>query len=351
MRRLTALGLVGIALAAALVPWPPDSVELSYARWWYPALQARLTATSNRVPFALFDGALLTGALAVAGIIGRMAADIRQARLPTWRAVARAATRTGVLAASAYLWFLISWGANYARPPIERRLALPDRPVTAAEVARLLTTLVEVCNREVAPAHAAGFPGPGEVPPALVRALHATEQAEGRARLTVPARPKHTWLGPYFRAAGVDGMLAPMALETLLAPDLTPPERPFVLAHEWAHLSGVAPEADASFMALEMARRADAPSRYSAALALLVDTAAQVPAARRAATLSALVPAVRQDLAASAARVAAGRVRLVEGVAWRAYDGYLRAQGVDDGVRDYSRVVSLVIRAGGWPRD
>ena len=52
-------------------------------------------------------------------------------------------------------------------------------------------------------------------------------------------------------------MHAPFLLETLLNPDLTPPERPAVLAHEWAHLAGYAPEDDASFVGLlaALARR------------------------------------------------------------------------------------------------
>ena len=39
------------------------------------------------------------------------------------------------------------------------------------------------------------------------------------------------------------------------------------------------------------------------------------------------------------------RVDLVEKVGWRVYDSYLRSQGVDDGVRSYSRVVELIVRA------
>ena len=60
----------------------------------------------------------------------------------------------------------------------------------------------------------------------------------------------------FYRASGVSGQLGPFFLETLLNPDLTGPERPAVLAHEWAHLSGYAPESDASFVGLLAAMRA-----------------------------------------------------------------------------------------------
>ena len=41
----------------------------------------------------------------------------------------------------------------------------------------------------------------------------------------------------------------------------------------------------------------------------------------------------------------ASRVDVIERVGWRVYDSYLRSQGVEDGVRSYSRGVSLIVRA------
>ena len=70
------------------------------------------------------------------------------------------------------------------------------------------------------------------------------------------ATPKWSIFTPFYRASGVSGQLGPFFLETLLNPDLTGPERPAVLAHEWAHLSGYAPESDASFVGLLAALRA-----------------------------------------------------------------------------------------------
>ena len=44
-------------------------------------------------------------------------------------------------------------------------------------------------------------------------------------------------------------------------------------------------------------------------------------------------------------------VDLVERVGWRVYDSYLRSQGVPEGVRSYSRVIELIVRAGRRPGD
>jgi hypothetical protein len=88
-----------------------------------------------------------------------------------------------------------------------------------------------------------------------------------------------------------------------------------------------------------------AATRYSGALFLVGEAARQVPAAGRTASLAALGSGPRQDLAEIARRMAA-RVDLVERVGWRVYDSYLRSQGVPEGVRSYSRVIELIVRAG-----
>ena len=47
--------------------------------------------------------------------------------------------------------------------------------------------------------------------------------------------------------AGVAGMTDPFFLEALIASDLLPVERPFVIAHEWSHVAGLADEGEANF--------------------------------------------------------------------------------------------------------
>ena len=275
---------------------------------------------------------------------------VRDGRGRTSRGAVRAALvalrRVAVVAAGAYLWFLAVWGLNYARAPVDA-LGLAARAVTTADVEALLAQAVDAANAEAAPAHAVGFPVRGSVPATLAAALHDVEREDGRPRPSVPGVPKATLLAPFFRAAGVDGMLAPFVLEMLLNPDLTPPERPLALAHEWVHLSGYAPEADASFTGWRAASRADLPARYSAALFLIGETANQVDREVRRAQVARLGEQPRRDLADIAARIERGRVRLVHDASWTAYDRYLKAQGVREGVRSYSRVVELVGGARG----
>lgn len=330
--------LVTTAVGAALAPRPAGLVERAYSHGVYPFVQAALTSVSNLLPVAVFD-LLLVGASG--WLIWRWGRAVMAWRRRDWRPTGLALVTTFTIAASLYLWFVLVWGLNYARPPLEARLALPPRAVTASDVDALLDEAVAAVNLRHAAAHAM----PGDDERAVAEALDRAEARDGRPRPIVPGQPKPSVLGPYFRMAGVDGLTAPFALETLLNPDLTPMERPFVLAHEWAHLAGHADEADANFAAWRALVAAPSPRlQYSAWLFLVSEAAGQAEAGARRAALQRLGEGPRADLAAIAAR-ARDRVDLVQRLGWRVYDGYLRAQGVDDGVRSYSRVVQLVVRA------
>ncbi len=235
-KALLAIQFLTIGLAATLLvaPLPASFIERYYADWFYPALQARLTSWSNQTGVALFDFILVFLIVVVAVQVCRsIAAAVRQRSVVR---LLRGLLATIAMLASVYLWFAGAWGLNYARVPIESAIGFDRARVTPDAIRALAERAIAETNRAYAPGHAAGFPAAGEVPPALVTSFHAVERRFGRPRTTTPGRPKRTWLSPFFRASGTDGMHAPFMLETLLNPDLTPPERPAVLAHEWAHL-------------------------------------------------------------------------------------------------------------------
>lgn len=345
-----ALQTILLLLAAGLLLTPPSAgvVERYYADRWYPSLQAAVTSWSNTTAFALFD--VLVAVLA----LGLVLAWVRGARL-AWRQrsvarVARGLWATAVFAAVLYLWFAVAWGLNYARPPLEAAIGYDPSRVTAASLRALAIRATDAVNRTYPAARIAGFPDRGAVPPTLVTALHAVERRLGRPRATVPGRPKRTMFAPFFRASGVDGMHAPFLLETLLNPDLTPPERPAVLAHEWAHMAGYAPEDDASFVGLVAALNADAASQYSAWLVLFEQSVGQLPRVEQRALVGRLHPGPQADRDAISDRLEA-RVEVVARASWETYDHYLKSQGVDEGVDSYTRVVQLVLGSGAldWP--
>jgi hypothetical protein len=123
---------------------------------------------------------------------------------------------------------------------------------------------------------------------------------------------------------------------------LLPYERPFVVAHEWAHLSGHADEAEASAIGWLACMKGDPTTAYSADLYLMMESAAALPAETRQSLMALVDPGVRSDLDAIADRMKKERPS-VQRTASRVYDEYLRANRVADGTASYSRALQLIL--------
>ncbi len=171
-----------------------------------------------------------------------------------WRGASAGPRRSGRASAGrcaavavVVLAFMIMWGFHYRRLPLEATLAhvahAVSRDAAAGHRRRQRA-------RGQSPSEDAGRPRtsptrrwPRSPEGPMDRALVALN----RTPLARPGRPKFSLiLTPFFTWSGVDGMIDPLALESIVHPDLLPVERPFVLAHEWAHLAGQADEAEAS---------------------------------------------------------------------------------------------------------
>ncbi len=301
---------------------------------------------SNRVPFAVLDvmlaAAVVAFALAVKAVVTARHRRVRTALRMVSRAVG--------LTALAYLAFAALWGLNYRRVPMGDRLDLIASAPEEA-VRRLGRTVVDTVNRLHRPAHEAGWDGDEWRNPSLRQAFATTQRLLTDAPPAEPGRLKYTVLGPYFRWTGVDGMVNPFALEVLANPDLLPFERPFVAAHEWAHLAGYADESEANFVGWLTCVRSDVGSQYSGWLFLYWQLRAEVSARDRALLDRALAPGPRADIAAVTARLRRGQLPSLRRASWAVYDQYLKANRVEAGVRSYSAVIDLVLRArfdGAW---
>ena len=327
------LAIVLLALAGAFVPLAPDVVETHYSRGFYPKLQAAVTGVSNMVPVALLD----IGAVALLLVIA--VAFVRAWRRGgVLRAIGRTMVTACVIAAALYLWFLLFWGLNYRRAPLERKLAYDPARVTRAEGMAFGRTAVERVNA-LQPIGAAAA---GVDALTLERALATVQQRLGIPAAMRSALPKRSMLEWYFRKASIDGMTDPFFLEILVNPDLLPFERPFVLAHEWAHLAGYADEDEANFVAWLACINGDAAAQYSGWLSAYEHVAGALPGPERAILQKTLSPGVLADLAAARTRLAAASP-VVTAAARQTYDTYLRANRVEEGIRSYNAVVRLML--------
>jgi hypothetical protein len=349
MRRVVLQGAVVLAaIAAAAAPVDPALVERWFSTSLYLHVQRVMTPVSNTVPIAWLDVATLSAA---GWLLHLWWTALRRGAEPRRRRAARAGMATLTAAAVVYLAFLAIWGFNYRRADIARKLVVDGRAPTTADVLRLGETAAARLNGLYAFAHNAGW----ETPPwrsAPLRAAFAEAQdLLADAPNAAPGRLKRTMFGPFFRWTSVDGMINPFGLEVLANPDLLPFERPFVAAHEWAHLAGYAHESEANFVGWLTCLRADETAQYSGWLYLYWQVAGELPQAERQRLASSLAEGPRGDLAAIAARLRQGDLPALRRASWMVYDSYLKANRVDAGIRSYGQVVTLILRAkfdDGW---
>ena len=332
-------GLVALAVTAAAAPLPAAFVDRWYSGWFFPLIQPTITAASNRVPFAVFDVLLVAAAGVVVAILFRAAGAWPRGR---WRSVGQGTAGMVVLAAALFLWFWIVWGLNYRRIPLDQRLDRTTATSPDDAVAALAARAVAEANRLHGAAHATGFSDTFERDPRFRAAFNATLRALGHTAPVEPGHLKRSVVGPYFRWTGVDGMISPFTLEVLRNPDLLPFERPFVAAHEWGHLAGFGDEAEASFIGWVTCMHGDVAAQYSGWLFLLWQARAEVAAPRREQLDRELTEGPRADMRAVVARLQRGAKPELRRVSWAAYDRYLKANRVDEGVRSYSRVLELL---------
>ena len=320
-----------IAVVCAVAPIPSATVERVYSMGIYPVVQGVTTTVSNQVPFALLDVA--AGGLLVSAAV-MLRSRVRAVGLR--RALPRATITLVGTTALIYLLFLGMWGFNYRRVPLEQKLdyhgsrLTPEAAIVFASAAALET------NGGYAAAH--GEPLDTR---RLEEAFADVQRVLGASRVAVTGVPKRSLLELYFRRAAIDGMTDPLFLEIIVSQDVLEFERPFVVAHEWAHLAGYAHEAEANFVAWLTCIRADSAARYSGWLAAYQHGLGPLSRADRG-KVKPLDRGPLEDLRAMAARYARSSPA-VRNAAREVYDEYLRANRVAEGIASYDAVVRLMI--------
>lgn len=340
--RALQVGVVVLAVVAAVFRVPPWFADGVYGARFFPWLQWRLTGVTNLVPFAVLDVALVA---AVLWFLWGAVSVARAGKGHRWVTFWRWEWRYATACAAVYLAFLAAWGLNYQRRPLAAGLDHAASRVTPESV----RAFADVALREVIRHRSALGEAPLDptLPAAEARALepafHETVRLLGVPGPVRPGAPKLTLLDAHYTRAGVSGMTDPLFLETFLASNLLPHERPVVLAHEWGHLAGFARESEASFFGWLVCLRGDARAKYSAWLPMLLRALATLDRDVRRDVTSRLPRAVRDDLEAARARDERDLVRLVTNVSQKTYDQYLKANRVQSGIRNYGEVLELVV--------
>jgi hypothetical protein len=341
------VAIVTVALAAAFAPLPATAVGYWYSARLYSTIQPPLTSLSNFVQLSLLD--VLIGAVAI-GWVALATRDLWHSPNRSWGAV-RVLVRTLVWAAVIYLLFLALWGLNYRRPRMRDTLPYDAAAVTADAAAAAGRLTIERLNALHDSAHAQGWPMIGEVNANLAAGFARAVREAGIGWNVVPARPKRAILDWYFRSAGVDGMTDPFFLETLVAGNILPFERAFVVAHEWSHLAGIADEGEANYTAWRSCVTGSTADAYSGWLFLYGELSRAVRPRQREELSASLDAGPRADLRAVRDRYVRDVNRRMSDAGWRVYDSYLKANRVEAGTASYDEVVRLVLglRVNGRP--
>jgi hypothetical protein len=335
------LVLLVLALAVAFSPVPPWVVDQFYSRDMYPWLQTWLTTATNLLPIAVLD-VLIIGIVVLMLIRARriwLLARHRSVFDALWELIRRIIRFAAIVA----LMFLWTWGCNYRRLPLETALAGNQAVTPTVESLRDAVADANGLAARLRPTIVSESPSYDQLALVLREPMNRALEALKRPPLGAPGRPKFSLiLTPYFTAAGINGMLNPFALEAIVQPDLLPFERAFVLAHEWGHLAGQADEAEASAVGWLACMNGTSATAYSASLYLIMEGVAALPPDDRRPAMQRVDPDVRSDLAKIAERMQRQRPA-VRQAAGRAYDGFLKANRVEDGTASYGRALTLIL--------
>lgn len=335
------LVLFVLALVFALAPLPDWIVEQFYSRGVFPTLQIWITTVTNLVPVAILDLMILGALSAVVLRMGSLWVAVRKRGIfsAAWEALRRV-IRVASVVTILFMWF---WGFNYRRIPLETALGGNTPHLTADLLQTTIADANALAVRVRQEKNAQADMSYDDIAKILPRPMNDALQQLGREPLGMPGRPKFSLvLTPFFTWTGVDGMINPLALESIVHPDLLPFERPYVLAHEWGHLSGHADEAEASAVGWLACMNGPPAFAYSASLYLIMEARAALPPDLRASATARLDPVVRSDLDAIAERLQHEQPTM-QHAASQVYDQYLKANRVEDGNASYGRALTIIL--------
>lgn len=328
------LGLTGFFVLLAIVwlilPTPAASIETIYSRGIFPTLAWLIVGMTDVVPFSVAGLGLLILPIAIIFWITRVIREKRWAWF--WR--------VPVVGLALYGLFILLWGANYRRQPIEQLLKLETSQVKPQDLEMLAQNLLVVLQQEA------------NAPRDQARAFAALRQAIGQQIKTIngftptlPTKIKATPAG-LLLVLETSGVVSPFTLEAHVDSGLPEPFFLAVSAHELVHTSGFAGEADTDLIAaLAGLRSSDAYGRYCIALAYFARILGDSSQKMQASLVKALPAQAKADYAALGQAQSQYQIPFLASVSQATYNQYLKSQGVSAGVKDYSRIGRLLAAA------
>ena len=344
-RKAALLGIASLAawLLTRLAQSQPEAVERIYSRGIYPLWGQALSTVTGLLPVSLSEVLLFAlPALLALGVV--QAARRRIA----WR---RLAAGWLCVPLCGYLVFSLGWALNYSRKPYAEIAGLPVQAVEVNTLERLVARLADQANDLRAELGGGGEAFTLSVDRRTVLREHVNEAYASAAQA-------YPWLGGHYGAPKfallstplaylqISGIFSPFTFEAHVNAHESDALLAATAAHEGAHLRGFAREDEANFIAfLACIQSDDADFRYSGAFLAMVHASNALYSAdyalwEQAAALRS--DAVERDIASNNAYWAQYDTPVAE-VSNRVNDAYLKANGQENGVQSYGRMVDLLL--------
>jgi hypothetical protein len=313
----------------------PHFTERYYAQALYPMIAASLSWISHHFAFSLWD---ISWILMIAAAVMLIILMIIR-KIPFWRSLLRLLQSAAIL----YTIFYWCWGFNYFRQPMAQRMEWKPVELNDDRFLASFDTLITAANQSKCNISKADYA-------AIDKAVEASYRKNAKMlALHYPngnRRPKTMLFSAFFAKAGISGYYGPLFSEVHLNANTLPGEYPFVLAHEKAHQFGITGEAEANFIAWFICSQSDDQRlQYSGNLNLLRYFLSDAFAAKDLKKfLQRFDKKALDDIVAQRSHWLALRNETIDKAQTAANDAYLKSNKIDDGVKNYNKVVALTIQ-------
>jgi hypothetical protein len=309
-------------------------VELYYSEGIYPVIAKLFSSFSNLIPFSLWD---IFWVLTILLIISGLFLVVFRKMKFGWYGL-----RIAQFLALLYSFFYIGWGFNYFRPTIETRIGW-EKPKTDAAVFRsILDSIIIHANSSCISVSASGY----STIDSLVEESYRRNSTEFGINYPNGKRRTKTMLfSSFFAKSGVSGYFGPFFNEVHLNYYLLPMEYPFLLGHEKAHQFGINNEAEANLAAFVICTTSDDRrlqySGYVYLLLYFLSDAAHLNDYQD--YIKKIDKPVILDLQFRRRYYQGLQNEKFRKVQKAANNAYLKTNNIENGIKNYNQVVSLVI--------
>jgi len=309
-------------------------VDLYYSTGIYPFIAKLFSSLSNLIPFSLWD---VFWVLTIVLLIGFLILAIFRKVKWRWYGL-----RVLQFAALIYVFFYFVWGYNYFRPKIETRVNWKKQKPDEAVFRSALDTIISHTNSSYVSISSSDYPAIDQL---VEKSYRKNSKELGINYPNGSRRPKTMIFSSFFAKSGVSGYFGPFFNEIHLNYFLLPMEYPFVLAHEKAHQFGITNEAEANLAAFVICMTSDDHRlQYSGYVNLLVyflSDASQLKDVKD--YIREINKPVILDLRFQRRHWQGLRNTTLDNVQTAANNAYLKTNNIEEGVKNYNQVVSLVI--------